>query len=330
VGVGEAGFTAVAQSVIADYHTPAERTRAMSIFMLGVPLGVCVTYLVGGWVNEAWGWRMAFVLAGAPGLILALLLKWTVAEPSRGLLAPTTAHEPAPPLRSVFVTLWRRRALRHLTAALTVFYFMAGALGTWTVPFFIRTHGMSTGELGTWLAFTGGLGGVIGVWLSGRVFTWFNMEDPRAQIRLVALLAAVAWLTQMSILLWPTKMGALLLVGVHNVLTQFFFAPSYALMQSLCAPRMRATMISISVLSQSLAGSILGIQLMGVLSDVLTPHFGDQALRLGMLALTPMFLWIAGHFWLASRSVRADLAEALEDTTSTQDNVNNVRTAEAL
>lgn len=308
VGVGEAGFTAVAQSVIADYHTPAERTRAMSIFMLGLPLGVFVTYLIGGWVNEIWGWRTAFLLAGAPGLVLAVMLKWTVAEPPRGFLSPATVQQPTPPLRSVLATLWRRRALRHLTAALTLFYFMSGALGTWTVPFFIRTHGMSTGELGTWLAFTGGLGGIVGVWLSGRVFTWFNIEDPRAQLRLVALLAAVAWFSQMGILLWPTKTGALLLVAAHNVLTQFFFAPSYALMQSLCAPRMRATMISISVLAQSLAGSIIGTQLMGLMSDALAPRFADQALRLGMLALTPMFLWIACHFWLAGRSVRQDLA----------------------
>jgi MFS family permease len=158
VGIGEAGFSAIAQSVIADYHSVADRTRALSTFMLGIPIAGVVSSLMAGWVNESHGWRAVFIVAGVPGLVLALLMKTTVKEPPRGTHGPTPAQVEQPPLSAVFATLWRRRALRHLAIGMTLLNMLAGGVLGWTAPFFIRTHGMSTGELGTWLAVIAGAG----------------------------------------------------------------------------------------------------------------------------------------------------------------------------
>ena len=180
VGIGEAGCTPSAQSLISDYCSPIERTRALSIYLLGLPLGVLVSYLLGGWINQAFGWRMAFMAVGLPGLILAWLVKRTIQEPPRYRNDNTVAvTKTRVPIGVVFATLWRRRALRHLTIAFAIVGTVAASTLAWLPAFFIRTHGMATGELGTWLAPVTGIGGGVGIWLGGFLATRYGAHDAR-------------------------------------------------------------------------------------------------------------------------------------------------------
>jgi MFS family permease len=308
VGVGEAGFSAVAQSVIADYHPAAQRARALSIFMLGIPLGGALSAFVGGWITETWGWRAVFIAAGVPGLLLALLLKGTVSEPAR-LQRPDVARS-NPLLRTVFGTVWRRPALRHLAAAAALSNLVAGGVMGWNPSFFARLHDMSTGELGTWLAFNGGVGGGLGIWLSGRLSASRYLKDERQQARLLAGAASLAWLVLLGMLLLPTKAPALGFSFLANVFLSFFYAPCFALVQTLTASSMRATVIAIVIFLQILCAGVVGLQLTGMLSDALAGSLGDQALRWAMIAMTPTALWAAAHFWLAARTIREDVQEA--------------------
>src|SRR5262245_48935642 len=84
VGVGEAAGSPPAHSMISDYFPLRQRATALSIYSCGIPIGIAIGYLLGGWVNEWLGWRLAFVLAGAPGIALAILVRATVREPRRG------------------------------------------------------------------------------------------------------------------------------------------------------------------------------------------------------------------------------------------------------
>jgi MFS family permease len=311
VGIGEAGFSAVAQSVLTDYHpnSSAERTRALSIFMLALPLGPAVSNLMGGWINEGYGWRAAFLAAGAPGLLLALMMKLTVREPPR-TLSGRQADAPAvrPPLSAVFATLWRRRSLRHLTVGMTLLTLITGGVLGWQAPFFIRSHGMSTGELGTWLAINAGVGGSIGVWLSGNLSRRFRMDDERRQAQFLAAISVLAWPLLLALFLSPLKTSALLLSFAATLLVNFFFAPSFSLVQALSTPSMRATVVAVVILSQTLVAGALGLQFIGIVSDALTGRFGEDALRWSLVALTPAALWAGLHFWLAARSIKQDLA----------------------
>ena len=112
VGVGEAGFSAVAVSVISDYESDANRARALSSFMLAYPIAGLISNLLGGWINQLYGWRPVFVISGLPGILLALLMAATVREPPRRR-APASENLSCPPLRVVLSTLWQRRSLRH-------------------------------------------------------------------------------------------------------------------------------------------------------------------------------------------------------------------------
>jgi MFS transporter, Spinster family, sphingosine-1-phosphate transporter len=315
VGIGEAGFSAVAQSVIGDYHHATERTRALSVFMLALPLGAASSYLLGGWVNELYGWRAVFIVCGIPGLILAVLMKITVREPRRNgpALNPAQCLAQPPPLRSVFALLWQRRALRHLAIAMTLLTLITGGVLGWKAAFFIRLHGMSTAQVGSWMALIVGAGGGFGTWLSGHLTRALKIEDERKQTGMLAASAVLAWPILLAALTWPDRSGALCLLLVAIVVLHLFFAPSFSLVQGLCSANVKATMVSIVIFFQILFAGVIGLQLTGLLSDSLTATFGVEALRWAMVLMTPAALWAGVHFWLASRSIRNDLTDNEND-----------------
>ena len=111
VGVGEAGGSPPAHSMISDYFPPERRASALGVFSLGVPLGILVGFLAGGWLDEALGWRLAFVVVGLPGVVLAVVVALTLREPPRGHSEGlAAAHGEAPGAFAVMPHLWRRAA----------------------------------------------------------------------------------------------------------------------------------------------------------------------------------------------------------------------------
>jgi MFS family permease len=311
VGVGEAGCTPPAHSLIADYFSPAERTRAISAYMLGIPFGTFVSYLLGGWLNEAYGWRMAFLIVGLPGILLALLLKLTLKEPPRRV-APneSSASATRPSLGAVFATLWNRRALRHLSIGITLATIVTATAGSWIPTFLIRSHAMSTGELGLWLAGVTGVGGGIGIWLGGYLVTRYGADDEPRGLRIVAVGTALIAPTLLAALLVPSREVALLLLIPANLFLFFWFGPAFSFIQGLSEPSMRATTVATLLFVQVLFGGFIGGQLVGTLSSLLKPTLDTDSLRWVMVCAAPVALWSAAHFLLAIRSLRDDLQVA--------------------
>jgi MFS family permease len=308
VGVGEAGFSAIAISVIGDYENDQNRARAISTFMLAIPISLMLSDLVGGWVAQWWGWRRVFLMAGLPGIVFAILMRVTVREPARRPMVGSS-EVTRPPLKAVLAALWARRSLRHLALAQGLANIVANAIA-WVSVFFIRDHGMTTGELGTWLAVAEGVGPFVGIWLSGFLAARFAAKDPAVNARFMAYASLAVAPLALSMLWCPLKGLALLLYLLLNIPAYYFLGPTQALAQELVGPSMRATTASVLILVQLLAGGVIGAQIVGVLSDALTPFAGStaEALRWAM-ALGSMFtLWAALHFWLAGKHIRGDLA----------------------
>jgi MFS family permease len=310
VGIGEAGCTPPAQSLIADYFSPAERTRALSIYMLGIPLGVLVGYLLGGWINQAYGWRAAFWIVGLPGVILALLVKWSIKEPPRSQAGQAAATAHRPPLQSVLITVWRRRALRHLVIGMTLVNIVSASTLTWLPTFFVRQHGMTTGELGSWLALMIGVGGSVGTWLGGYLTTRYGAQDERIQLRLLAVSAATAVPLLLLVLLCPDRYVALLVSLPGNILLFFLYGPFFSLVHGLCDTNLRATTVAVVMFILVLFAGVVGAQSVGLLSDALGPVFEGGALRAAMAIVSLMAFWGAAHFWWATRFARQDVFEA--------------------
>jgi len=300
VGVGEAGFTAMAQSLIAEYHSSAERPRAMSTLQLAIPIGLVISSAVGGWVNELYGWRAAFIAAGLPGVLIAALIKVSIKDPR--VTDPRSAAEAArgedlPRFTEILKVLWKQGASRHLLIASACANLVAASALSWLPGFFSRTHGMSAGQIGTWFGVMVFCGGGIGTWLGGYLAS--RRGNIQTQCRLLAIGSALSCLFVAAVLLSPTKELALFLLLPATVAVYFFYGPTFSLAQSFCSPGTRATVASVFILIQVLAGGVIGVQLVGILSDQIAYFFGEESLRWSLLATSIAGLWAAVHFWLA-------------------------------
>ena len=308
-GIGEAGSRPPTYSLLGDYFPdPIERTRAMSIYFAGGPLSGLVGYFVGGWLGATHGWRGTFFIMGIPGLVLAVLVKATIAEP-RVHGATAQSHEPViPPVRAVLSTLWTHRALRHLSLALISLFIMSMGLTPWFAAFMVRSHHIATAELGIWFGTIFGLGGLAGALTGGYAATHWFPKNERAQMRMAAVSIAALTPCYVAFLTLPQQGLALLslvpLVFVGNI----FQGPAYTLMQRLVSDETRATTMAVVLFLMNLVGYAVGPQLVGFLSDALLPVAGTDSLRYAMLATSSVTLWSAFHFWKAGDAAPADLA----------------------
>ncbi|MAJ59571.1 MAG: hypothetical protein CBC48_06090 [bacterium TMED88] len=315
VGVGEAGGSPPAHSMISDLFPASQRGTAMGIFSLGVPVGIMVGFLAGGFMNEILGWRTAFLLVGAPGILLAGIVGLTLREPPRGLNeahAPTVESTPPPTAQEVLRFLWSSPSFRHNAWGSALYAFVGYSTTTWAPPFLERSHHMTTSQVGTALALLIGIGGGLGIYLGGAVTDRLGLRDPRLRMRVPAY---AMWLSvPFGFVIYTTDQTALALAFfvIPTFLGLMYQAPSIALVQSLATPKMRATASAILLFIINIVGLAIGPPATGFLSDLLTPAYGDDALRYAML-LTSLVLVAAGYqFWRASQTVKEDLRVAEE------------------
>ncbi len=320
-GVGEAGCLPPTYSLLGDYFPgAAERTRAITVYMLANPLSAFASLALGGWLNEHYGWRMTFFLMGTPALLASVLIKVTVRDPrfqsasappsvSTMLVTQDGSLSGTPRLMQVLKLLWVQRSSRHLTLALVLLYTMGAGLGPWYAAFLMRSHGMGTKEVGLWLGsvvgFSAGMGTFVGGFVSAR---WFA-RDERLQMRLSAATIAAVIPCFAAFLLLPGKYEALLALVPLMMVFNVFNGPAFALLQRLVEPRMRATALAVVMLLANLIGMGIGPQIVGALSDGLQPISGPDSLRYAMLATTSIALLAAFYFWTVGRTVQSDLSE---------------------
>lgn len=310
VGVGEAGSNPPSHSIIADLYGPTERATALAIFGTGVNLGIMLGYLIGGWVNEWLDWRWAFIVAGLPGLAIALLVRLTVREPPRGYSEGGAAGTAvAPPFWAVARTMAGSAILRHTVLANTLVSFFGYALVLWVPVFLVRIHEMSTGEVGTVLAVLVGLGGATGTFAAGWLADRFSRRQPgwRAWIVVAAYLivmplAAAAFLVD----------GALATIALYvlpAMLAGAYIGPGFAIIQSNVPLEMRSVAAAINLFILNIIGLGLGPFTVGLVSDLTAAEAGADSLRYGLLAVIPFGLWGAVHYWrvgvLINREARA-------------------------
>lgn len=312
VGVGEAGCSPPAHSMISDIFPPERRVSSMAIYNVGLPVGMLFGFLAGGWLNEAFSWRVAFIVVGLPGVFLALFFLATVKEPIRGWsenrqLSPATEAS----FRDVLKVLWSRAAFRHISIAGALTAVAGYSTANWVASFMIRSHGMSTGELGTWLAGILGLGGAIGIFFVGTIAERLARIDVRWHMWLPGLIAFVNAPLLAGCLVVDNTYLALGLLILPGSLFSAYLASSIAMAHGMVGLRMRAVASAILFLILNIVGLGFGSWSVGVLSDVLMPAMGNESLRYAMLYLLPAALaWSGIHFLFASRHLKHDLARA--------------------
>lgn len=304
VGVGEAGGTPASHSLLADYFPPTQRIVAMSIFSLGIALGMAVGGIGGGMIAQAFGWRWSLILfacAGAPFLLLLALVR----EPPRGAFdPPRQAGGDRPGLLAALRFVRGNRALLHILLGATIATFAGQGLVWWTPAFLARSHGFSVAEAGVHLGLMNGLGG--GAALIGATLITVRLArgGMRGQCRFLAWVTALIALTGAAAYATDARGAALLLLWLFVPFTSVHVGPTLALMQNMAPPDMRGSTVALFLFAANIAGLAVAPQLIGVASDLLAAHMAhpDQSLR-ATLALSALAgLWSAWHFRAAVRA----------------------------
>lgn len=308
VGVGEAGGSPPSHSMISDLFPPEQRASALGFYSAGVSIGILFGFLFGGWLNEFFGWRVAFMVVGVPGIVLAAVVRFTLKEPARGQSESRSVEGAQASTREVIRLLWKMKSFRHLAIAGALSAFASYAVSIWSASFMIRSYQMGSGELGTWLAIIIGLCGAIGVFGGGALADRLARRDVRWYLWLLIIGGWLAAPFLVGVYLSYTKYLSLGLMIIPAILSNLFVGVTLAVSQSLVGLRMRATTSALLFLVFNLIGLGLGPWLVGMLSDAWQVSHGAESLRQALLVLVPSItLWSTLHYFLSSRHLRADL-----------------------
>jgi predicted MFS family arabinose efflux permease len=311
VGVGEAGGSPPSHSIISDVFPPEKRASVLSFYSMGVNFGILFGFLFGGWLNEFFGWRMTFMVVGVPGIILAVIIRKTMAEPIRGSMEKRRVSTDAVPFGQVLRLLWSRRSFRHMAMGSALNAFAGYSTISWAASFMIRSHNMSTGELGTWLALIIGVGGAIGVFSGGLIADKLARRDKRWYMWLPAITGVLSVPFMAATYTVGSAYLALAMMVVPGILSNVYLGNTIATTHSLVGLRMRAMSSALLFFILNIVGLGAGPWSIGLLSDYLQPTLGSESLSQAMLYLIPVTMfWSACHFFLAARTLRADLETA--------------------
>lgn len=309
VGVGEAGCSPPAHSMISDIFPPKSRATAMAIYSVGPNIGIMFGFLLGGSLNEIVGWRWTFVLVGVPGILLAVLIRMSIKEPIRGWSEGRNVNHDHIPFGRVIKRLAGNPAPRHLLIGSALYAVVQYGHTSWTAPFFIRSHNMGTTELGVWLAITIGVFGGVGTFLGGYLADRLGKQDKRwymwlpsiAVLLIIPFLVFVFTTDHLTLVLWVNFLPGLL-VGVY-------FPATIALLHSMVEPRTRATASALYFFIINIIGAGMGPLIIGSISDYLAPSLGDESLRHALLYVLPIVaVWTSVHFIIGARHLRRDMA----------------------
>ena len=316
VGLAEAGFAPAAHSLISDLYPPRERSAAAGLFAIGVPVGIMAGLSIGGIVAQATDWRTALLLAGAPGILIAIIFPLLAREPARGAMedAAHAGRDGQPPPASFLQglrILARRPAFVHVVAGSAAMAFAQTGIAAWMPSFLIRNHGMNLAQVGLSLGLLSGLCGATGTWVGG----WQGTRLGRWGLHMALLLPIVGVLLcgplYIAALLMPDGPSTLLMLIPAILLGALWTAPSIALTQSLAPVAMRARASAVYIVAANLIGVSMGPLVAGILSDWFAGLRGGNSamgLRDAMMSLNVLFLLGAWHWTLAARSLRREAA----------------------
>jgi MFS family permease len=311
VGVGEAGGTPAANSILSDYFPCTRRPMALTIFALGAPIGAWIAADFAGRISDLYGWRTVFLWLGAAGLVFGVWLYATVREPRRGCL-DHRLHVHSPSFLVTMKYLWSQRAAVHVVLATSICALWGWGLMWWTPTYLMRTYSLSAGQAGAITApihLYGGIGAsLLTAWLLAQ--PW--MANPK---RIVWLLGSVIGVsTIISIVIYWTRSlhlaTALFWVFIPSI--YFYIGPGFGLLNNLAEPRMRAMFCCAVLFVANVFNLVVAPQAVGLLSDWFAPgHIANAAsLRLALLCLAPTGFWATFHFFWSARRLVQDQERA--------------------
>lgn len=317
VGVGEAGCTPAAHSLIADKVAPEKRPGAMAFYALGIPIGSLLGMVIGGQLADTLGWRKAFMIVGLPGVLLAVVVWLLIKDQDRPIRSETQSVAGqsigAAMVSSTKQILASVKELMQLKAyvlmllAASACSFLSYGKGTWTTIFFQRTHELSPGEVGFWFGVGGGIAGIFGTWLGGWLANRYGSIDRRHVVTAPAIGMALAVPLAILAFMQSDWRIALALLMVPTVFNSLYYGPVFSSVQGLVPLHQRAMASALLLFGQNLIGLGLGPLFFGMLSDWLRPEFGTDSVRYVLYGAALLGLVPAALFWYLRPQLHAEL-----------------------
>lgn len=307
VGIGESASGPASHSLIAAYFPPDKRSGAMGVYGAAVPLGAFIAMAGGGWIVEAFDWRVAFLLAGLPGVVIGLVVWLTVKEP-RGSVTLREAFKPQPgemTFREALKELSAQPTYWHLVMAGVLIQFVAYGTAAFYGSLYVRVFDIGYAELGLKLGIMVAIAGMSGAWLGGRVGNRFGGEQSGTALLIVGSAFLFAIPSTFAAVNVDNVNLSIALLGVTTFASTFYYGPNFATLQMLATERTRAMAVAIYLLFSGLLGLGLGPVFVGVVSDAISggdPALEADGIRGGIAALSLFGLWTAFHFWRAQRA----------------------------
>lgn len=306
VGLGEAIGLPSLQSVVSDYFPANKRGLAISILMLAPPIGALIGFVGGGWIAQNFDWRFTFLIVAVPGVFLAGIAWFFVSEPKRGQ-HDKGASDNVPPVSAVLRRLFMLKSARHLVIGSAFAAMLGFGLNYFFTSMMIRNFGLNIGEAGLYTGIIASLPAAISVVGSGWLGDKLGAKNP-AFYALIPAVCLVIGGPIYALAITREDLGALLgLVAIATFLNFGYLGITYASLQNLMHPRMRATASAVLNVVYGIA-SALGPVLLGMLSDTMSLSYGaSQGLTIAMAITGGLYFWAGLHYFWASRFYARDL-----------------------
>jgi MFS family permease len=308
VGIGEAGGVAPSYALISDFFPPARRARALAFFSLGIPIGSALGVFFGGWLATHLDWRSAFIIVGLAGIPAALLVRFGIKEPARGLFDSSdgTASAPAPPFLEVASTLFVKPSFWLLSFGAAAGSILGYGLIFWLPSFFSRSFHLSLIEVSWFYGSIVLIGGMAGTWLGGWLGDRTGPDNPGAYALVPAICFLVAAPCFAMGLFAPSLTIGWILFAVGQMLALAWLGPVIAAVQHIVPPNMRATASASFLFINNLIGIGFGIYFLGWLSDRMKAAHGEDSLQYSILYGLGFYLLSSLIYFAASRTLKRD------------------------
>jgi len=302
IGGAESGGSPASLSILSDLYPPERRATVSSIFFAGAGVGGIISFLVGGYIAQHFGWRAVFFVYGAPGLLLAVLIWFTVAEPQRRAITDASV---ARGFWTTSLGLIRDRGLLPIYCGSVLYTLSMSGVGSWMVPYLMRVHHLPVAMASVTVALAFGLLATLGSIAFGFASDWFERRRKGGMLTALAFAALFNGVAGIALALSQNFPLALLCFALWGVSALVYSGPANAAIAGIAPERARGTGFALFAVLCNLIGSGLGPLLTGVLSDRLALVLGTRSISaaIGMLAAVQIGATVA--FLLAARRWRA-------------------------
>jgi len=291
VGLGEASYATISPSLISDSYPPQKRNNAITIFYVAIPVGAALGTIIGGYIAEHWGWRHAFIWAGAPGLLLAVVLL-PFAEPQRGQAEGRASEAAQKPTVRDIARLFCIPDYLLVVLGYTAYTFALGAFGLWGPTFLHRVHGVAVAQAGGFFGAVLVVAGLVGTMIGGFAATAWHKRNPAGYAWTLGLSVLVAAPLGFAAFLIPQRFGSMAFMAAAMFFLFLSTGPVNTLILESVPINLRASAMAVSIFMIHLFGDMWSPEIVGRISTA------TGSLQKGVLIL-PVALIVCAALWLA-------------------------------